>query len=402
MRILQVTNSATENEFIEFPKRLYRDDPNWICPLDAEIKGIFSPANNASFRNGEAARWLLIDENGSTIGRIAAFYNTKKAYVGEVPTGGAGFFECIDDQKAARMLFDTARAWLEEHGLKAMQAPINFGENYNHWGCLVEGFTPPTYALPYNFPYYRKLFEDYGFRNYFEQYSYEKDLSEGWPERMVKFAEYTENRPGYSFEHFSFANIDKFVRDFVYTYNTIWSAFHDGYSPLEEKEIRKMIKEARLVIDEELIWFAYDQGKPTGLLVVFPDINQILTKLKNGKLNLINKLKFMFYRKRAITRSRAFIAGVLPEYQNTGVIAALYYQLVKVLRNRPRQTVAEMSWIGDYNPKMRSIYEKIGCVKKKTHITYQYMFDPDAEFKRFDNEFEGKLYHSRESTKAEK
>ena len=398
MKIVEVTDTRLAAEFINFPKRLYRNDPNYICPLDLEIQGIFDPASNVCFRDGEAIRWLLLDAAGNTIGRIAAFYENKKKVLFDYPTGGAGFFECTDNQEAANLLFDTAKAWLKSKGLEAMQAPINFGENYNHWGLLVEGFVPPVYAMPYNFPYYKKLFETYGFRDFFRQHSYQKDLSQGWEERMLKFAQFTETRPGYSFEHFTFDRLEKFVDDFVYTYNTIWSGFHDGYTPLEHSEIRKMIKEARLVIDEELIWFAYDNGKPAGLLVVFPDVNEILAHLKNGKLTLFNKLKFMYYRKRAVTQSRAFITGVLPEYQNTGIVAALFYQLVKVIRNKPRHRFIELAWVGDYNPKMQSVYEKMGAVKAKTHITYMHLFDPKAKFRRFDNEFEGKLYPTRNNT----
>jgi hypothetical protein len=392
MMLIEVTNKLLANKFLEVPKVLYKNEVNWICPLDTEIEGIFNPASNLCFRNGEAIRWILSDNEGELIGRIAAFVDYKKANIYNCPTGGAGFFECTDNQNAADMLFDAAKEWLQSKGMQAMLAPVNFGENYYHWGLLAKGFMPQGYGMPYNFPYYLKLFETYGFRNYFEQFSFHKNLKEGWPERMLKFAEYTERRPGYSFEHFSYKNIDKYIHDFVFTYNTIWSKFHDGYSPLTTPEIRKMVEEARLVIDEEFIWFAYDKGKPVGLLVVFPDLNQILAKLKNGKLSFVNKLKFLYFKKRAVTRTRAFIAGILPEYQNTGIIASLFLQLVKVLNKRTRQEEIELSWVGDYNPKMIAIYYKIGGVLRKKHITYMYLFDRQAPFRRFTNEFEGKLY----------
>jgi hypothetical protein len=283
-----------------------------------------------------------------------------------------------------------------------MQAPINFGENYNYWGLLVEGFMHQAYAMPYNFPYYQKLFENYGFRNYFGQNTFHKDLTEGWPERQIKFAQFAESRPGYSFEHFSFNNIEKYVNDFVSCYNAIWEAFHENYTPLKHNEISRMIAEAKMVIDEELIWFAYDKGKPVGLVVAFPDINQILAKLKNGKLNLLNKLKLFYYRKRAITRSRVFIAGVAPGYQNAGVIAAMFYQLVKVISNRPQHKELELSWVGDYNPRTLTLYNKFDAKQVKKHITYLYLFDPKVPFRRFENVFEGKLYNDDKEKKTPK
>jgi ribosomal protein S18 acetylase RimI-like enzyme len=392
MNLIEVTNKDQAKEFLQVPKILYKGDPNWVCPLDVEIEGIFNPESNICFQNGIANRWVLKNSEGKLIGRIAAFIDYNKVNLYEQPTGGAGFFECINDQDAADLLFNTAKEWLSSKGMKAMQAPINFGENYNYQGVLIEGFMQQAYSMPYNYPYYKELFENYGFKNYFGQCSFHKDLSEGFPDHLVKFAEYTESRPGYSFEHFKFRNIDKYVDDFVITYNTIWSAFHDGYIPLRHKEIRKIIEEARMVIEEEFIWFSYNKGKPTGLMVGFPDLNQILKKLKNGKLNLLNKLKLLFYKKRAVTRSRIFIFGILPEYQNTGILAALFYQLVKILAKRPRYKEIELSWVGDYNPRMLSIYDKIGCKLMKKHVTYLYHFDPNVLFKRFNNEFEGKLY----------
>jgi hypothetical protein len=209
---------------------------------------------------------------------------------------------------------------------------------------------------------------------------------------MVKFAEYIESRPEYSFEHFSYRQKDKYINDFVNTYNAVWSKFHDSYIPIGFEDISKMLMEARMVIEEKFIWFAYDNGKPAGLMAAFPDINQLLVKLKNGRLTLLNKIRLLYYRRRAVTRCRVFIFGILPEYQNSGLVAALFYQLVKVLRKMRRFKEIELSWVGDYNPKMINIYIKIGSKQAKKHITYLHLFEPGAVFRRFDNEFEGKLY----------
>lgn len=388
----EVLNKNQAREFLEVPKILYKEDDNWVCPLDVEIEGIFNPESNICFKHGVANRWILKDDDGRLIGRIAAFIDYNKAGLYGQPTGGAGFFECIDNQEAANILFDLAKDWLSEKGMKAMQAPINFGENYNHHGLLIEGFIQQSYYLPYNFPYYKDLFENYGFKNYYGQNSFRKNLEEDYPEHLLKYAEYASSRPGYSFEHFTYKNMDKYIKDFTITYNEIWSAFHDGYVPLRNDDIKKMLEEARMVIEEKYIWFAYHNGKPVGLTVAFPDINQILKKLKNGRLNLLNKMKFLYYRRRAVHGIRAFIFGISPDYQNTGVMAALYYQLVKVLKERPDQKLMEISWTGDYNPRMISIFGKFGANLVIKHATYLHLFDPNAPFKRFDNEFEGKLY----------
>ncbi len=130
---------------------------------------------------GEAIRWILKDENGKTIGRIAAFFDRVRSYVYRQPTGGIGFFEVIENKDAAFTLFDTGKKWLSSHGMEAMDGPVNFGENDNNWGLLVDGFMQQGYGMPYHKKYYRDFFEAYGFRNYYEQYSYHREVrGERW------------------------------------------------------------------------------------------------------------------------------------------------------------------------------------------------------------------------------
>ena len=69
-----------------------------------------------------------------------------------------------------------AKNWLASNGMEAMDGPVNFGENDNNWGLLVDGFMQQGYGMPYNKKYYREFFEDYGFKNYFEQYSYHREV----------------------------------------------------------------------------------------------------------------------------------------------------------------------------------------------------------------------------------
>ena len=102
-------------EFLDLPKRLYKNDKNWICPLDDDVQKRFDPARNELFRNGDAIRWILRDEKGVVVGRIAAFYNNDEAFENDgIRAAGCGFFECVDDKAASALLFDAARDWLKE------------------------------------------------------------------------------------------------------------------------------------------------------------------------------------------------------------------------------------------------------------------------------------------------
>ncbi len=385
MNCIEVTDKKTRNEFHRVPKILYKDDRNWTCPLDMEIENIFNPQKNECFQHGDAIRWILKDDMGNLIGRIAAFYDKNKASQNPMPTGGVGFFECIDDQQAANLLFQTAREWLEANGMEAMDGPINFGENFVYWGLLVDGFTRQGYGMPYNFPYYKELFENYGFQNYFEQYSFHDVFSIPYPERMKKFAEHFLEKPDYSFRHLEMDKADVFLKQLVEMYNKVWSDFLENYTPLKYEDFLHIFNDAKALLNEKTIWFAYHNEMPVGFLIAFPDINQVFRKLKNGKLHFFNILKLMYFRKRAVTRARLLLSGVIPEYQRTGVVTALYLKLTDTMRSLG-MTELELSWVGDYNLTVNRMYSQFGATKAKTHVTYRYLFDRNAEFVRFTNQ----------------
>lgn len=381
MQLKNVDGIHTQTLFHQVPRVIYKDDGNWAAPFDVMIENTFNPAKNPSFKEGEARRWVLLDDHGHLLGRIAAFVNYGKAKAYDQPTGGCGFFECLDRQEAADVLFDAARDWLKERGMEAMDGPVNFGENYMNWGLLVEGFMPQGYGMPYNPPYYLKLFENYGFRLYFRQFSYHLDYTAPFPERFWKIAGWVAQKPDYSFCHFEFGQSEKFIRDFCHIYDEAWR-FHGHFRPLDPQDLRDFLTDAKPVLDPEMIWFAYHKEEPIALFVMIPDINQIFRKL-NGKLNLWNMLRFFYYKKRKIiNRTRILIMGVVPKYQRSGVESAIFWHQDKLMKKKPRYREIELSWAGDFNPKIVSLYESVGGKHVKTHYTMRYLFDRDKPFKR--------------------
>ena len=392
MKIAEVVNSKYKKDFLKVPKLLYKNDEFWVCPLDIEIESIFDPEKNNKFKGGEATRWVLYSANGDLTGRVAAFIEKDYASVNFQPTGGMGFFECIDDEKAAFLLFDVAKNWLNERGMEAMDAPINFGENHSYWGLLIDGFMHPGIGMQYHKTYYRNFFENYGFRNYYEQYAYHKDLTKVhvFPERFMKIATWISKNPGYSFRHFEFKKKETYIGDIVTIYNSTWSEFKDDFTPLDYDEMLKSLENAKPFIDEELIWFAYYKEKPVSFFIIFPDLNQILRHM-NGEMHFFNKLRFLYYKyTHEMTRIRGVVAGVDPKFQNSGIESAIFKHLYHVFKKKPYYKELELSWIGDFNPKMQAIYEAVGAEKMKTYITYRYLFNPDAEFMRYKDEM-GKM-----------
>jgi len=382
--LIVVSDPSSESEFLDFPSRLYKSDPNYIRPLDEEVKAIFDPAKNKLFRNGDAKRWLLKDDNNKTVGRIASFYNEALSKANDQPTGGIGFFDSINDVEASKILFDASREWLVGKGMEAMDGPINFGERDSFWGCLVDGFYPPIFNMPYNFPYYKDLFESYGFQNYFDQYTYHRLLVPGKltpvvEEKAMKIL----NNKDYHFKTIDTKNTDKFIEDFMIIYNKAWARF-PGIKKLSKAHAAALFKSLKPIMDPRLILYGYYKNEPVAFFIMMPDINQIIREF-DGKLYMINKLKLIFKIKYTSATDKVIgrIFGVVPEHQGRGVEAGLIKTFEKiVIKPKFHYKDLEMNWIGDFNPIMMKVCEQIGATILKTHITYRYLFDRSLPFKR--------------------
>jgi len=383
MKITIVSDREKRKKFLEVAKIIYKNDNIWVCPFDNEIEAIFDPEKNPYFKHGEAERWILFDNYNNLIGRIAAFIDKSLAYEYDQPTGGIGFFECINDSESAFMLFDTAKEWLKERGMEAMDGPINFGETDKYWGLLVEGFTHPSFEVPYNHQYYQGLFESYGFNTFYKMEGFHLDLTEPYSGRFLKIAQWVARKPGYEFCHFTWKDQEKYIQDFVVVFNEAWASFKVHFEPLETEYIKRVLQKAKPIIDEEFIWLAYFEGKPIAIFLMFPDLNQILKHL-NGKLNLFSMIKFLYLKKmNTMTRVKTLLMGVIPKFQGLGIESVFIMKVRKVLEKKPHYHEAEFSWVADYNPKMRRIFVSVGGVPAKNYITYRYLFDRSKEFKRY-------------------
>ncbi len=381
MTLKEVTTRMQRRQFLDVVDLVYRGDPYFVRQLDQEIEAIFDPGQNGFFTHGEATRWILVDDHDRVIGRVAAFINRRKAFTFQQPTGGMGFFECIEDREAAWMLFDCCREWLAQRGMEAMDGPINFGENDVNWGLLIEGFMHPGFGMNYNHPYYQRFFEDYGFKFYFEQVSNHLDLTKPFPERFWKIAEWAMRRPELTFRPFSYDMADQLMSDMKEVYDDAWK-FHENFTPMDISTLKKGLEKARAFLDPELIWFAYHNGEPIGFLIQFPDVNQIIRHM-NGKMHLFNKLKFLWLRSRhTMTRARIVIMGVKPKYQRFGIESGIFWHLNEMMKHKPWFTELELGWVGDFNPKMRALHESVGAVFAKRHVTYRKILSVDGVFQR--------------------
>ena len=386
--LVEVKSSSDEKVWLHCDRPIYKGYENWVCPLDNDILAVFDPKKNKMFTHGEAIRWYVAESNsGKAVGRIAAFYDKNGSEDYEQPTGGCGFFESIDNQQVANMLFDACRTWLAQRGMEAMDGPINFGARDAWWGLLVEGFEyQPLYNNPYNPPYYKALFENYGFQNYFNQNTYvwrvyEDDLSDIAKAKAERVAA-TE---GYRIEDIRNTDLNVAAENLRIIYNKAWALF-TGVNPMSKEEAQQIVNTLKPIIDPNIIFFAYFNDEPIGFFVMVPDLNCIIGKFK-GKFGIINKLRLMWNLKITKSADRIFgiIFGITPQYQGKGVESFMMNHILETYirsKRNPYKTV-EFAWIGDFNPVMNKMIQNYVCATRhKMHTTYRYLFDRTKEFTR--------------------
>ncbi len=384
MQILPVIDSEGSKLFLKVPLILYANDANWIRPLDKDIKDVFDEKKNKAFRFGKTYRWILKNEDGELIGRIAAFINKKyKNKNDEFPVGGMGFFECINNQDAADLLFDNAKHWLINEGMEAMDGPINFGERDRWWGLLTEGYNEPLYCMNYNFPYYKNLFETYGFQTFYKQICIGMHPKNPLQQKIWERHDLLAADPNFSARYMKKNELEKGAMDFTEVYNKAWAG-HGGLKQMSKEQVMLMFKKMKPVMDERIIWFAYYKEMPIAIFINLPDLNQWFKHL-NGKFSLLHKLYFLWLKKFKLNKKFVGVVfGIIPEFQGQGVDSFIVAESAKLLQtNKVPYTEYEIQWIGDFNPKMINIAQNLGDVFNSRELTtYRYQFDRTRPFKR--------------------
>ena len=380
MDIIKVRNKSDIWEFHNIVHTLYKEQKNWIPHIQQDVETVFNPDRNSYHKHGEIERFIL-KKDKQTIGRIAVFYSDRKNQKEPLKTGGIGFFECINDQTAANLLFEKSMHWLKKRKMEAMDGPINFGEKEKYWGLMVEGFDKQTiYGQNYHLQYYKRLFENFGFKVYYNQHVYCKHLQEPYPDKFYERAARITSRTHFSIDHMKNYDFKKYAQYFVEVYNAAWGTHHN-FKPLKVEQAEKMFRKMKDIIDQRLIWFGYYKETPICFFIGIPDANQYL-KYANGNLNIMGKLKFLFHKtfNKADTVA-ALVFGVTPKFQKLGLESALAKYTSDKMQEDGYTKVIQ-SWIGDFNPKMIKVCESfLGSGIYQKLSTYRYLFDKKAKFK---------------------
>lgn len=367
MRIFKVETPKQFRQFIRFPWKIYSKNSPWVPPLISDAIDILREDGNPFWLHSKKQLFLAYGDKGKVIGRIAAIIDYNYINFQNDNCGFFGFFECIDDPAAAKALFEAAKSWLNEKGVKKMMGPMNPSTN-DELGFLSEGFDlAPSLMMSYTPRYYPELAQKAGLKKIKELYAYDMDVTGdsrvGRLERVVRMA--NKKLPTLKVRSLCKDSFDEDLKSAISIYNRAWEK-NWGFVPWSDEEFSYLASKIKPLLDPDMIIIASVADAPVGMLISLPDYNQVLKKL-NGSLLPFGVFKYLYY-KNKIDRLRLMVMGVIKEYRHKGIEAVMYEKGLKnALKNGYKH--CELSWVLDDNIMTQRTAEMMnGKIYKKYSI----------------------------------
>jgi GNAT superfamily N-acetyltransferase len=382
MHPLQIQSVVTETDrhaFLHFPWRVYQGDPYWVPPFYSE-RVHFITAH--PFLAHAEIEYFMAKRGEEVVGTIAAFINHRHNEFHNEHIGFFGFFEVLEDPEAAAALLKTAEDWVRARGYDAIRGPAQFSTN-EECGLLVDGFDdPPRILMTYNPKRYVAYIESQGYTKAMDLHAYalDTDLYAGgskFPEKLIRVVEKIKAKGDIHIRKVDMKHFDQEVIRVKEIYNQSW-ARNWGFVPMTDTEFDAMGDELRQVLDPDMALVCEIDGKPIGVSITLPDLNQPLRCAypRPGTPDwwTMVKLAWHWKVKREVTWARVLILGVLPEYRARGVDALFYYETAQAALKKGIQH-AEMSWILENNDAISRPIRVMGGEVYKTYRFYDKRFD---------------------------
>ena len=365
--IVKVSTKKEEKTFLQFPYKHYAGDKNWIPPLYMDQKVLINTQKNPFYNDADIALFLA-QSNGKVAGRIAAVHNKKYNEYQNENVGFFGFFECIDNQSVANLLFKVASDWLKERDLDAVIGPTSPG-TLDVIGVLIEGFEyEPAILMPYNKTYYDKLITGYGFEKEMDLLAFRANQDTVSFDRLKRASKIVRKRiPSLKIREVNLKNFDYEVKIIREIFNKAW-AKNWGFTPMSKEEFEHLAKDLKTIVDTDIAHVAEIDGRPVGFSIALPDFNQAL-KHTNGRLFPTGIFKLLYY-SRKISKIRTALMGILPEYQGKGIDALFHYEATVNGREKGYYS-SELGWVLENNIDMIRVAERLGGHVEKRYRMYK-------------------------------
>ncbi len=359
-----VESREDRRRFVNFPRRLYRDNPFWVPPLRSEIDSLLDTTKNP-FHEHADVQLFLAHNDGRVIGRIAGCENRLYNEYHSERTAVFGLFEVESNYEYAVAMLETVSDWARKRGLELLRGPMSFSTN-EECGLLTEGFdSPPCVLMPYNPPYYEEFLQRFGF-------SAVKDLlafvieRQKIPERLNQGAEMVMKRTNARVRCADLKNFDKEIPLLHQLYREGWGE-NWGFSPMTPEEFQWRAERMKMLADPDLVPILEVDDEPIGFAVVIPDINRALLRTRNWPD--LARLGWLAARLRFIKNVRVLMLGLRKDYRRLGLDTVLYWHVFKTSIDKGLQS-AELSWVLDNNDPLLNAFRYLNAEQSKVYRLY--------------------------------
>ncbi|MBI4223879.1 MAG: hypothetical protein HY609_03015 [Deltaproteobacteria bacterium] len=371
LQVVAVQDKKDLKTFIRLPNQIYRNDPNWVAPLEFERKQFFNPQKNPFYRHGESELFLAFKE-GVPAGRISAQIHHGHLDKYRDAAGFFGFFESMDDKNVAQALIDAAQVWLQKKGMKKMRGPFNFSMYDNEAGILIDGFEHrPAILMGYNPRYYPALLEGAGFKKIKDLYAYTYTVGAITPP-VLELDKVTREHPGLTLRSVNMKKFDEDIRLMMQIFNEAWDK-NWGFVPTTEEEIRYIAKSLKPIIDPEMAFFAHVNGDPAAFSISLPDIHEAIHDLR-GKLFPLGWAKLLWRIKiKRLKSLRLCLMGIRKPYRGSAVGALSVLMNTEAHRRGQSRGYqkGELGWTLEDNEKINRGIEFMGGRRYKTYRIFE-------------------------------
>jgi len=376
LRVLPAVTPRERLTFLQFPWKVYRDDPNWVPPIITERRDFIDPAKNPFFEHAEADYFIAWRDN-QPVGTIAAFINHAHNAFHNENIAFFGFFEVLPDREAAEALLETALNWAHQRGCTTLRGPAQFSTN-DECGLLVDGFdSPPMVLMTYNPRYYVDFLEGAGFTKAMDLYAYYIDTSmlgrrvEELPPKLLRIVDMLQERTQVRVRPVNMRDFYNEVERFKYVYNRAWER-NWGFVPMTDAEIDHLARNLKPLVDPDIIFIAEVGDEPVGVSLSLPNLNEPLLRARPGPQvwSVPLTLGRFLWQRRHITSLRVFALGIIEKYRGQGIDALFYYHTAQAAYPKG-YTWAEMSWILENNMMMNRGIRSMGGRVYKTYRFYE-------------------------------
>lgn len=315
-------------KFIKFQLNMYRDNRYFVPPLIIDELNTLNPRTNPAFDFCDV-EYFMAWRDSNPVGRIAAIINRQVNERDATACARFGFFDCIDDQAVADTLLHAAEQWAKQKGMTRIVGPLGFTD-LDREGVLTFGFDElGTMATNYNYPYYVDRLTGAGYRQSAEWLEFVMDVPDGIPEKMNRIADIVKARTGLRVKKYTSRKAIRrdYGRKLFYLINETYDKLF-GYSPLTERQIDAYIAQYLNLLDLDLVCLIVDKDDElVGVGISMPSMSRALQKSR-GKLLPSGWIPLLKGLKGRNDRVDLMLVGIRPEYQNKGVNALLFQDLI--------------------------------------------------------------------------